>query len=389
MKVYYVANFYVPFEKAYGIQLAKMCEALIEAGADVVVVAPRRHGGAPLQTPREFYNLRVPLPVRYLPTLPLFNFGRIGFVIASAFFMIVYLKYLWWKRLMGEKFVIHAIDMDQFSFALVPLVGVAFIAELHDAKPRSLSFAFLLSRARHILVVNRLIKEALMKNFSLPSEKITVAPNGIDERMYEELPTKEAARDALGIPRGSKLALYVGRLYDWKGTEILAEAARLTPDVTIGFLGATEEEYEKVTGEHAPRNLRFFGSVSHGEVPKWLAAADLLLVLGTKQNEYSYRYTSPMKLFEYLPLGRPIVAARTPAIESVVSEKEVFFYEPDNVTDLSHVITKALEPHLGVGLPSGKIAEFSWKRRALLLLTSSLNSATIKNRYPTLSKGNL
>ena len=68
MKMYYVANFYMPFGKAYGIQLAKMCEALIEEGVDLTLVVPSR---GPQGSLREFYGLRVDIPTIWLPTLDL------------------------------------------------------------------------------------------------------------------------------------------------------------------------------------------------------------------------------------------------------------------------------------------------------------------------------
>ena len=99
-----------------------------------------------------------------------------------------------------------------------------------------------------------------------------------------------------------------------------------------------------------------------------LGAADVLVVLGTSRDRQSYRYTSPMKLFEYLATGRPIVASRTPAICEIVSEEEVLFYEPDDVEDLARVVLYAIA-HSQELAPRQEAAErkartFSWQGRA-------------------------
>ena len=75
-----------------------------------------------------------------------------------------------------------------------------------------------------------------------------------------------------------------------------------------------------------------------------------------------------MKMFEYLPTGVPIVAAATPAVADMVSEKEVFFYEPDSAESMAHAISEAIS---NTALTSAKTtaasslaAQFSWKKRA-------------------------
>lgn len=74
--LYYVASARMPNEKAYGIQMAKMCEALIEAGVDLTLVVPRR--GAQ-ESVREFYGLKVDVPTLWLPALELHRYKRFGY----------------------------------------------------------------------------------------------------------------------------------------------------------------------------------------------------------------------------------------------------------------------------------------------------------------------
>ncbi|MDP2648516.1 MAG: hypothetical protein Q8P19_01310, partial [bacterium] len=85
MKLYYVVNARLPNKKAYGIQIAKMCEAFIEAGVDLELVIPRTHAARSAKM-RDFYHLRVDVPTTTLPTLDWYDKGRIGYLLSSVIF---------------------------------------------------------------------------------------------------------------------------------------------------------------------------------------------------------------------------------------------------------------------------------------------------------------
>ncbi len=133
------------------------------------------------------------------------------------------------------------------------------------------------------------------------------------------------------------------------------------------LVGGTQEEFERAT-QRPSSPLYFGGSVAHNDVANWCAAADALLVLGTRANEFSYFYTAPMKLFEYLASGRPVVAADTPALRSLVLDDEVTFYTPDGAPDLAQKISNVLahaetaEQKSMRGIVTAR--EHLWSRRA-------------------------
>lgn len=363
MKIYYIANARMPTEKAHGIQIAKMSEALRKAGADVTLVVPCRGKKVSLKS---FYNLIEDVPLIHLPVLPY----RASFLLGSFSFMISAFLFLLARKLRGEKFLVYTIDMDQFSFSFIPLLHVPYFVEIHDAKRLGMLFHRLFNRACGVLTINNIIKKKLCTRFGLPEEKVLVAPNGISEEFFKvgEI-SKEEARQALGLPREKRIALYAGQFYAWKGLEIFAEAARHAPEIIFYLAGGTREAFVKLTGIFdIPRNILFGDVRPYAEMPLLMRASDALLVLGTRRDEYSYFHTSPMKLFEYLPTGRPIVAARTPAITDMVSENEVFFYEPDSAESMANAITETLN---NTPAPSSKTAaaralaeKYTWKNRA-------------------------
>src|SRR3989344_5205241 len=333
MKIYYVANARMPSEKAHGIQLAKMCAAFLLSGADLELVLPRRGHGGSL---KEFYGLKVEVPVKRLPVL---NFG---FVLSSVSFMFSYLFYLRTKK----DAIVYTIDMDNFSFAFIRLLGFKYFSEIHDSKERNMVWSFFFKKISGVVAINKNIKKNLVKNFGLGEDKIIVKPNGIDLQMFSNKTSKEEARKKLGLALDKKVAVYVGREISWKGMEILDEAQGLL----------REEKIQRVSDR------------PFQEIPLWLAAADLLLVLGTKKNDYSYLYTSPMKIFEYMASGRPILASDTPANREILSENEAYFYEPDNAQDLAskikQIMTNPPDLELKVDNARKKVEEYAWTKRA-------------------------
>ena len=370
-KIYYVANARMPTEKAHGIQIAKMCEALIEAGADVELIVPRR--GRDERALQEFYGLRVAIPVRYVWTPDWYGAGRMGFFISSLAFMFGYAGHLWRKKIRGSEGIIWAIDIDQFSFFCIPFLGMPYLAEIHDAKPWSVPFFFLTRGARMVVVINTLIKEKIEEVFHIPSERIAVHPNGSDPLLFSGSLSRADARLALGIGEEKKIALYAGQFYAWKGLGIVSAAAADAPDILFYLVGGDEKEYVRVAGTAPVPNMVFAGHRPYQEMPRWLAASDALLVLGTTTEEYSYLHTSPMKLFEYMASRRAIIAADTPANREIVSDAEAFFYAPDDPAALARAVAYAFshpeDARAKIEAAGQKASKYTWDRRAQEILS--------------------
>lgn len=367
MKIYYVVNARMPSDKAYGIQIAKMCEAFVEQGIELELIIPRtQHAQIPL---KEFYNLRVDVPTSTFAGFDWYDRGRIGFALSSLTFMASVCLYLLRRE---RSALIYTIDMDSYSFAPLALLNAPVAAEMHSPKPTNIFTRLFFEKVKYIITTNPIIQDELVSVFALPLERFIVEPNGVDPCAFEA-PAKGEARKALGLSADAKIVLYVGRFYDWKGMSILQQTAFILEKkgILTYLVGGTQADFERRT-QSSSSSLHFGGLVAHQDITRWCSAADVLLILGTRANEFSYRYTAPMKLFEYLASGRPVVAADTPALRSLISEHEVKFYTPDDPADLVRAISSVFSDseRAGQARVKGlqKAREHVWAKRAERIL---------------------
>jgi len=357
----------MPNDKAHAIQIAKMCEAVVESGLTLELIVPNRRGAGE-GSMQDFYRLRVPVRITRLPVIDWYKGGPAGFFLSSLTFMCSYTLYLLWKKITAPG-IIYTVDMDSFSFFVLPFLGMPVFTEMHTPKKKTVATGIFFRMVDGVIATNTLIKENIVTTFNISNKKFAVEPNGIDLKQFHIPKSKSESRKSLGLPLDKKIILYVGRFYQWKGLEIMPKATEGLPDDALVYVvGGNREEFENIVSKKSiPENIIFAGSCDYTKIPQWLSAADALLVLGTAQNEDSYRYTSPMKIFEYLASGRPIIASNTPAIRDVLTDKEVVWYEPDNPeslkTQILYVCTHPNEMEALTHSAQVKANHFSWSNR--------------------------
>jgi glycosyltransferase involved in cell wall biosynthesis len=181
------------------------------------------------------------------------------------------------------------------------------------------------------------------------------------------------------------LVVYAGHLYPWKGVDVLIEALALAPSLRARIVGghATEPDLARLEARAQQLGLvgriEFTGFQPPAAVAGSLRAADVL-VLPNRATTVSARYTSPLKLFEYLAAGRPIVASDLPALREVLRDNEnARLVPPDDpraLADTLLAVTRDATSAVRLAREAFETAsEYSWDRRAARL-ESILQTAT-------------
>lgn len=374
--IVYLTNMRVPTEKAHGLATAKICEAFVECGAAVELVAPklwRRSGGDFF----EYYGLKVRFPLHSVPTIDLLwlNILKRGAFLLQLFsFSIAAALYCAWKYRNRRRNVIF------FSHDSVPLYFVSWFFpnifyDIHHFPSHSFLYDRVMKRSFGLSVQTKWKIDALEKDFHVPRGKIVYWPNGTDVAAFQIDRNVSEVRKELGIPEQKKIVIYAGQLFDWKGVETLLSATPfLAGNVLIYIVGGSFEDKERIQRElPAARDgkIRYVPFQPHERIPLWLHAADVLVLPNTGKQKVSLYYTSPMKLFEYMASGKPIVASDIPAIREILDEGTGYFAKADNSESFARAIEKAItDPN---ALSKGESArqkarQFTWNARAKKIL---------------------
>jgi glycosyltransferase involved in cell wall biosynthesis len=336
MKIIYIANSRLPTEKAHGVQIMNMCEAFSQQGIDVELVVPWRFNKIK-EDPFDYYDIKRTFKIKKLPSIDLVRFGKIGFLIQSISFA----KCVFWRVLFQKTDVIYSRDE-------LPLFFLSFFKKniFWEAHQGELNFIVkrLFKKCLGIITISRGLKDFYLK-YGANEEKISVVPDGVNLEKFDINISKEEARKKIGLFSNKKIVLYMGHLYGWKGADILTGAASfLGSDNLVVFVGGTEKDVGKFKIKNANlKNIMIVGHRPHQEIPYWLKAADILVLPNSAKEKISQFYTSPMKLFEYMASGTPIVASGLPSIREILNKENAVLVQPDNSASLAAGIEKVLK----------------------------------------------
>ncbi len=153
----------------------------------------------------------------------------------------------------------------------------------------------------------------------VPAQRLVVIPNGINEAHFAQAPSPQAARQTLGWPDSLVLG-FTGFVREWHGVDLVVRwMARPATPPNVRLLvvgdGPARTMLEALAKELGlGERVRFTGLVHRDEVPALVAAFDVAL------QPAAVAYASPLKLFEYLALGKAIVAPRQPNLEEVLTD---------------------------------------------------------------------
>jgi glycosyltransferase involved in cell wall biosynthesis len=129
-----------------------------------------------------------------------------------------------------------------------------------------------------------------------------------------------------------------GHLYAGRGADLFLALAKSLPQAHFVWVGGRADDIAVWKGRAEAENisnLTFTGFVPNSDLPRYQAAADILLmpysssIMGSSGTADSANVASPMKMFEYMAAGRAIISADLPVIREVLNEKNAVFCKPD------------------------------------------------------------
>lgn len=173
----------------------------------------------------------------------------------------------------------------------------------------------------------------------IPESDTFSLADAVDARVFDNLPSKNELRSQLGYSFEQYIACYAGQLYHGRGIEVILEAARLLPEVDFRLIGGKPDDVRKWRVQAAKsQNVQLLGFIPNGEVPEYLSMSDVLLMPHTEDCSI-IKWTSPLKLFEYLASGTPMIASDFPAFRRHLEDEEnALLVPPGDPSELASAI---------------------------------------------------
>jgi glycosyltransferase involved in cell wall biosynthesis len=381
LRILYLADIRFPLERANGIQTIHTCHALACRGHEVTLLV-RPDTSAAARDPFEFYGLS---PTKTLRIEQVSVGGPAS--VRRALYLAAALTRslssprpdLVFTRDLGVAAVLVRVPRSRRppivyeSHGYAPTVSALLPQLLSTASPPSPGKVQRLERRERLVweradgyvTITSLLARELEERFGSRGAVFVVADGATLER--------DRTFDWEGPGRPAWVT-YAGHLYPWKGVDLLLEALPHVPDLRARIVGGHPGEGDLARLRAMASTLgiesrvELTGLVPPFEVRRWLQASDVL-VLPNRGTVISASYTSPLKLFEYLAAGRPIVASRLPALAEVLRDEEnALLVEPDDPRALAAALARVSSDRaLAVRLARRAFedaADFSWTRRA-------------------------
>jgi glycosyltransferase involved in cell wall biosynthesis len=233
-------------------------------------------------------------------------------------------------------------------------------------------------KADLIVVVSDPLKSQLVQ-LGINEQKILVNPNGVDTQVYNpksiSLKEKSDIIDSLNI-KGKVVLGFIGTFGPWHGAEILAKAfvqmllqdSNLKNAIHLLMIGdgvGLENVKSIINENNLGEFVTFTGVIPQSEGPKYLDCCDIFVSPHIPNSDGSAFFGSPTKLFEYMSMGKGIVASDLDQIGEIL-DKTALLVTPGNIDELIGALLilikdKSLRNELGENARIEVVNSYSWE----------------------------
>jgi glycosyltransferase involved in cell wall biosynthesis len=334
----------------------RAAEALVREGMNVDVICLQENETDPR---REQVNgvdvFRVPLRRR--------RGGSLGYVGQYATFLLSSLAILTARSFTRRYDLVHVHNMPDvlvFSALIPKLLGAKVILDLHDPMPELMMTIFAVAsgstrvralrwlerqaiRFADVVITVNIACKRLFASRSCPADKIRVVMNAPDDTLFRFRPARDedVRLHAAGAPF---VIMYHGSLVERNGVDLAVDAlARLRPtipDPRLRIYGPSTPFLEHVMQSARARNL---GDAIQYRGPKHLEEIVSAIhecavgIIPNRRNLFT-ELNTPTRIFEYLALGKPVIAPRAAGIQDYFGDDALIYFELGDAADLARKI---------------------------------------------------
>ena len=272
----------------------------------------------------------------------------------------IFLSLIFWKRL--------------------GLIRSKLVFDLH-ARSNTYKENLVLRYTDALMTVTSCIQRRVVLQFPGLKGRVFTFPNAVNLDVFDINESQESSRTKLGLDVNAKLVVYTGRFKTLgmeKGIGDIIQAFRSQDLVGVNFVGVgarPEElrEYEKYMEAAGVSNVVLIGEVSQPELALYQKASDALIMYFPDKLHYR-EFMSPMKMFEYMATGVPIISSDLPVLREVLKhEVNSLLVAPSDYSQWATALDRLVSNRefafaLGNTAHTDYLTNHTWLKRAEALL---------------------
>ena len=308
MNIVVISNSAAPSKNASSLQVSKLCEAFSNLNHRVTLIVPNTGNG---ENYFHFYNIKSKFKII---RMKLFNKFPRGF----KYYLFSLFAILRASHLSTDLFVTR----NYFVAFLLSLLKKKTILEIHDTLEIEGRFIKFLQRKLNflnyhkiikIIVTTKTLKKYFVDNWEVKKDKIQVLHNG------------SFLKSDFKINHSKKIKIgYFGSIYKSRGIEMILKLSKIDKKNNYIIYGGTKEEVSSLKSSNFSNNLFINNYVPYKQISKKLKDIDICILPYTKKVTVSgdigdiSKYTSPLKVFDYMINGKLIICSDLPVLREVL-----------------------------------------------------------------------
>jgi len=254
-----------------------------------------------------------------------------------------------------------------FVYYLIDVLHTLVPFKLYQPIARAIERKTLRGAGR-VLAINEQLRNYAISMGAEPA-KTTVTRAGVDLERFNPKVDSGGVRKTYGIQRGDLVLLFMGWLYSFSGLkEVALELAKTRneyPNVKILVVGDGDlfPELRAIKSKYGLEQLILAGRQQYDKIPSFISASDICLL--PAHDNVVMRNIVPIKMYEYLACGKPIISTRLPGIMKEFGNDTGVIY----VDEPSEVLKKVIEmcnddKHVAECVSRGRefVEKYSWDR---------------------------
>lgn len=312
MKLYYITRVNIPSQAAQSIQISSMCEAFNNEKIEFKLISTLNRENINLQKNFNWDKIKLVTRFKYLE-----------FVVKSFF------------RVLKEK-PTHIFTRDIVVGFLLSFLNVKVAYEAHK-EPKTKTAHIMIKLLKNkknfkLITISNALKKYYIKEYDYLDKKIFDYHDAVFIEKYDiyRKISKKDLRKELGLPLEKTIVTHTGSLYKGNDALLFENVIKNFPNLLFVQVGGNEQNIQKYKDYYSNyKNIIFVGHQNNETLIKYQISSDLLFYALTKSNELWW-CTSPLKIFEYMATGIPILSSNIGSVFEVLNEYNSIPFDPED-----------------------------------------------------------